>query len=72
MSFLEALSMGKYIVANNDSTMNEYVTNNKIGFLINENIKNKIDIEKIWKFKSYRIKNSKLLFKKNGIRIKSK
>ncbi len=64
MSFLEALSMGKYIVANDDSTMNEYVTNNKIGFLINENIKNKVDIKKIRKFKNYRIENSKLLFEK--------
>ena len=64
MSFLEALSMGKYIIANNDSTMNEYITNDKIGFLINKNIKNKVDNKKIQKFKNYRIKNSKILFQK--------
>ena len=42
MSFLEAISMGKYIVSNDDSTMNEYVTDKNIGFLINKK-KKKID-----------------------------
>ena len=28
--------MGKYIVSNDDSTMNEYITDNKLGFLFNK------------------------------------
>ena len=39
MGFLEAISMGKYIVSSDDSTMNEYITDKKIGFLINKNEK---------------------------------
>ena len=30
MSFLEAMSLGKYIIAINDSTMNEYILNKKL------------------------------------------
>ena len=40
MSFLEAISMGKYIVSNDDSTMNEYIADKNIGFLINKKKKN--------------------------------
>ena len=71
MSFLEALSMGKYIVANNDSTMNEYIKNRKIGFLINKNTKTKINISNIINAKAYRKINSKKMFQK-WIRDKNK
>ncbi len=67
MSFLEALSMGKYIVANNDSTMNEYINNNKIGFLIDQNTKKKINISDIINFKTYREINSRKMFAKWNI-----
>ena len=65
MSFLEALSMGKYIVANNDSTMNEYIKNRKIGFLIDKNTKTKINISNIINAKAYREINSKIVSKWN-------
>ena len=60
ISFLEAISMGKYIVANNDSTMNEYITDKKIGFLIKEN-EELIDHDDIINNLNYRIQ-----FSKNG------
>ena len=59
--------MGKYIVANNDSTMNEYINNNKIGFLIDENTKKKINISDIINFKTYRETNSRKMFAKWNI-----
>jgi glycosyltransferase involved in cell wall biosynthesis len=62
MSFLEALSMGKYIIANNDSTMNEYIKNNKIGFLVDQNTKKKINISEIIKSKTYRKINARKIF----------
>ena len=33
MAFLEAMAMGKCVVANDDATMNEYITNGRNGFL---------------------------------------
>ena len=59
--------MGKYIVANNDSTMNEYINNNKIGFLIDQNTKKKINISDIINFKTYREINSRKMFAKWNI-----
>lgn len=35
MSFLEAMAMGKCVVANNNATMNEYITDGKSGILRN-------------------------------------
>ena len=41
MSFLEALSMGKYLISKKETTMNEYINNQDIGiFLINTVNKN--------------------------------
>ena len=37
MSFLEAMSMGKYLISYNDASMSDYITNNKIGFLLDKN-----------------------------------
>ena len=63
MGFLEALAMGKYIVSNDDSTMNEYILDRKIGFLINKNNNKKelIDYNDIINNSNYRIE-----FAKNG------
>ena len=55
MGFLEAISMGKYIVSNNDSTMNEYITDKKIGFFINKKKENSIDYNDIINSVNYRI-----------------
>ena len=35
MSFLEAMAQGKVVIANNESTMNEYIKNGKTGYLTN-------------------------------------
>lgn len=37
MSFLEAMSFGKCVIAHNDATMNEYIRDGVTGFLINYN-----------------------------------
>jgi len=37
MSFLEAMSMGKCVVAHNDATMNEYIRDGVTGFLVDYN-----------------------------------
>jgi len=59
MGFLEAISMGKYIISNDDSTMNEYILDEKIGFLINSN--KLINYNNIINHNNYR-----MLFAKNG------
>ena len=59
MGFLEAISMGKYIISNDDSTMNEYILDEKIGFLINNN--KLINYNNIINHNNYR-----MLFAKNG------
>ena len=61
MGFLEAMSMGKYIVSNDDSTMNEYITDKRIGFLINKKNDKLIDYNDIINSVNYRIQ-----FAKNG------
>ena len=63
MSIVEALSKGMYIVGYNDSTMNEYVTNEKIGYLFDNNAK-KINIQNILNEYEFRILNSELNYTK--------
>ena len=53
MAQVEALSQGKYLLGFNDSTMNEYIKNEKIGFLFPTN--KKINIKFIKKFFNYRV-----------------
>ncbi len=43
LSFLEAMAMGKVVIAINNPTMNEYIENNKTGYLVNLNSAAKID-----------------------------
>jgi len=61
MGFLEALSMGKYVVSNDDCTMNEYLTDKKIGFLIKKKNKELIDYNDIVNNVNYRVQ-----FAQNG------
>ena len=42
MSIVEAISKGIFLVGYNDSTMNEYISNNKVGFIYDENTNKKI------------------------------
>ena len=56
MSMIEALSFGKYIIAYNDSTMNEYVVNKKIGSFLNDRLSKQDIYENVLKFHDYRLK----------------
>ncbi len=47
MSFIEALAMGQCVVAHNDSTMNEYITNNEDGYLFDTNSPQIIDFSNL-------------------------
>jgi len=47
MSFLEAMSMGKAVIAVDNPTMNEYIEHNKTGYLFNLSDPHKIDISNI-------------------------
>ena len=49
LSFLEAMSYGKFIVANNEATMNEYIIHNKNGFLYDLDKIEKINLNNISK-----------------------
>jgi glycosyltransferase involved in cell wall biosynthesis len=49
LSFLEAMSYGKFIVANNEPTMNEYIIHNKNGFLYDLDKIEKINLNNISK-----------------------
>jgi len=55
MTVVEAISRGMYIVAYNDSTMNEYINNIKLGFIYDYKTKIKVNINNIlnnYKFRS--------------------
>jgi hypothetical protein len=47
LSFLEIMSYGKYVVAYDKPTMNEYIVHEKNGFLYDSRVFNKIDFSKI-------------------------
>lgn len=63
MSIVEALSKGMYIIGFNDSTMDEYITDEKIGYLFN-NDANKININNILNEHEFRLSNSELNYSK--------
>ena len=58
---VEAISYGKYIIGFNDSTMNEYIFDNKIGKLF-QNSKIKIDKNDVINFSKYRLDNAEKKF----------
>ncbi|MFA7658243.1 MAG: glycosyltransferase [Candidatus Gastranaerophilaceae bacterium] len=47
MSFLEAMAMGKLVIANDKPTMNEYIKNGKTGILCNFNFPKQINLSNI-------------------------
>ena len=59
MGFLEAISMGKYIVSNDDATMNEYINDKRVGFLISKENQGKIDYGDIINNTNHRIQFAK-------------
>ena len=64
MAQVEALSMGKYLIANDDSTMNDYITNKKIGIFYNYSKSSKLNINNVLNYKKYRLNYAKNGFKK--------
>jgi len=63
MGQIEAISYSKYLVAHNDATMNEYITNKKIGYLLDKD-KGSITSSYILKNQNYRKK-----YANNGFNI---
>jgi hypothetical protein len=57
MAHAEAISYSKYLVAHNDATMNEYITNKKIGYLLDKD-KGPITSTYILNNQNYRKKNA--------------
>ena len=47
MTFLEAMAMGKCVVAHNDATMNEYISNEENGILFNANAPQAISFDMV-------------------------
>ena len=72
MANVEAISLGKYLISNNDATMSEYIINDKIGLFYNNWRRKKLNIQNVIKFNSYRYNyalNGYRIFQKNRIRI---
>jgi len=64
MSFLEALSMGKYLISKKETTMNEYINNQDIGIFFNKYSKQKLSLRQIKKGQNFRNKYAKIIFNK--------
>ena len=62
MGMVEALAHGKYVVGYNESTMNEYIKNKKIGLLIPGNQNFKISL--LNKYSNYRFKVNNIFYQK--------
>ena len=60
ISIVEALSRGIYIVGYNDSTMNEYILNDKIGFIFDKETKDKINLNHVIKNYDFRNENAQI------------
>ena len=61
LSFLEAMAMGKAVIAVNNPTMNEYIKNNRTGYLFNLNDPKNIELSNLRK-----VQKNCYLFMKNG------
>ena len=63
IAMVEAISRGIYIIGYNDSTMNEYISNNKIGFIFDNNTKEKLKLNYVIENYDYRKKYSETNYK---------
>ena len=61
MSFLEAMAMGKVVIAANNPTMNEYIINNQTGYLFDKDNPKPINFSK-----SLKIRNNTYNYMRNG------
>ena len=64
MSIVEALANGMFIVSYNDSTMNEYICNKKIGFLFNSQTNVRINKDYIMHNYNFRFQFAREGYKK--------
>jgi glycosyltransferase involved in cell wall biosynthesis len=64
ITIVEAISKGMFIVGYNDSTMNEYVSDKKIGFIFDEKTKEKINAKYIIENYEHRKKYAELSYNK--------
>ena len=58
IALVEAISRGQYIVGFNDATMNEYINDDKIGFLFDSKNQNKIKLQNIIDNYKFRLENA--------------
>jgi glycosyltransferase involved in cell wall biosynthesis len=64
ITIVEAISKGMFVVGYNDSTMNEYISDKKIGFIFDEKTTEKINTKDIIENYEYRKKYAELNYKK--------
>jgi len=64
MTIVEAISKGMFIVGYNDSTMNEYISDEKIGFIYDEKTIDKINYKNIIQYYEHRKKNAEFNYNK--------
>ena len=64
MTIVEAISRGMFIVGYNDSTMNEYISDNKIGFIFDKNTKEKLNLLDIVENYDHRKRKAQLNYEK--------
>ena len=72
MAQVEAISMGKYLIGTKDSTMEDYIANQKIGQFISKRPKFQIDgnyLQKTKKFRQKYAENGYKKFEKNKFKI---
>ena len=62
ITIVEAISKGMFVVGFDDSTMNEYIPNNKIGFIFKKNTKEKINLNDILQNFTYRKKYAEISY----------
>ena len=64
ITIVEAISKGMFVVGYNDSTMNEYVSDKKVGFIFDENTTEKINTKDIIENYEHRKKYAELNYNK--------
>ena len=64
ITIVEAISKGMFVVGYNDSTMNEYVSDKKVGFIFDEKTTEKINTKDIIENYEYRKKYAELSYNK--------
>jgi len=64
LTVVEAISKGMFIVGYDDATMNEYISDEKIGFIYDEKTLEKVDYNNIIQNHEYRKKNAELNYNK--------